>query len=74
MRWPPAQDARRLAGGVAQPPVVVVRDRLLQDALGGEVKRRRATAGRVNPVDGTLPMRILRQQRAPRLRQVPANT
>jgi len=39
MRRPPADDAGRLAGSVAQAPVVIVRDGLLQDALQGYLLR-----------------------------------
>lgn len=60
VRRPPAQDAGRLAGCIAQAPVVVLRDGLLQHALGSEVERCCFAASGVDPVDGPLAVRILR--------------
>ena len=63
MRGPPAEHAGRLASRVAQAPVVILRNGLLQHALGGEVKGRRAATGRVDPVYCALPVRILRTKK-----------
>ena len=55
---------------VLEPPVFLVRDRLLQNRFCGEVKCCSRAARRVAPVYDALPMRVLR--RTPRVLSKPA--
>mmetsp|Transcript_11631 Transcript_11631/g.48924 ORF Transcript_11631/g.48924 Transcript_11631/m.48924 type:complete len:275 (+) Transcript_11631:684-1508(+) len=56
---PEAQHTRRPPRGIDEAPVLTAADRLLEDGLGGEVEGSAATAGRVDPIDGALPVRVL---------------
>mmetsp|Transcript_100422 Transcript_100422/g.284412 ORF Transcript_100422/g.284412 Transcript_100422/m.284412 type:complete len:287 (+) Transcript_100422:1090-1950(+) len=59
VRRHPAQEPRRLPCSVAQPPVLAVVHRLLQDALGSEVKGSGGLAGSLDPVAEVLPVFVL---------------
>jgi hypothetical protein len=56
---PHAEHARRPPLRVRQPPQLAAPQRLLQYALGCEVKGRRGAAGGVDPVDGALAVAVL---------------
>eukprot|EP00252_Welwitschia_mirabilis_P002322 TRINITY_DN1224_c0_g1_i2.p2 TRINITY_DN1224_c0_g1~~TRINITY_DN1224_c0_g1_i2.p2 ORF type:complete len:226 (-),score=-24.41 TRINITY_DN1224_c0_g1_i2:378-1055(-) len=54
-----ANQARRSIRGIAKPPELATRQRMLKNPLRGKVERRANPAGALNPVDKLLPVLIL---------------